>query len=720
MHFNGIFNILLHIHDMIKCSFVCKQTLPCMHFNLLNRLILFAAAACLLFINLNVSGQYLSNLSCLASDPVFTTYAAPMERSDYRLDQAYRMMWYDPDSNIEFVSVDGGSLGAVFAMNGECRKTIRTFYREPIITHSYPDLVQFYFYPFRHIRVEVFFDVYSSTGCFAEYKVVNEGKRNADFTWFPYFYLNQKLQNTDFIIQGFSFEHHKKRDGWMKNHDIPYVEDLQSVFMIDPVPDGFGTYRDFPPKDSLPSGQLNRTIDENAKYLIFSQSWEMEPGDSIRFRMVRNLAAEDDEISRLRKESLQMIEIQPVDLVKANESLFSKIPQIKFQNHDHEAIYWNAFNLMRQCMMPPEGECGYNYYVFSREPKWGWGYGGQVFHESLVLLAYAFMDPESAMNSQRVYMERQWENGYINYRTGPYLDEQIETNGEYTSSAPWYNWQNLEIYKITGDKKFLAEAYESGKKFYNYYVSNRDKDDDGLCEWGAHAVLESVRDARVAVWDEVGWPSNFEGPDVNAMLVSEAVSLAEIATELGRDTEARKWKEDAEKRATLINDKLWDSEDGFYYNVDKDTELFSHKSKNDLKIKEIIGFLPLWAGVADSAQAARLVEHLLNENEFWRPYGVPTLSAGHDYYNPIGYWNGPVWVQWNYLIFRALLDYGYEEEAVELANRVLDNMAYHLKKDHVFWEFYSADDRQAGWNQTYIWAGIAARFLIDLDASNHK
>ncbi len=39
---------------------------------------------------------------------------------------------------------------------------------------------------------------------------------------------------------------------------------------------------------------------------------------------------------------------------------------------------------------------------FSREPKWGWGYGGQVFHESLVMLAYAFMDPESAMNSQRV------------------------------------------------------------------------------------------------------------------------------------------------------------------------------------------------------------------------------------------------------------------------------------------------------------------------------
>ena len=42
-------------------------------------------------------------------------------------------------------------------------------------------------------------------------------------------------------------------------------------------------------------------------------------------------------------------------------------------------------------------------------------------------------------------------------------------------------------------------------------------------------------------------------------------------------------------------------------------------------------------------------------------------------------------------------------------------MIYHLKNDHVFWEFYSADDLQAGWNRTYIWAGIAVRFMIDAD-----
>jgi len=134
-----------------------------------------------------------------------------------------------------------------------------------------------------------------------------------------------------------------------------------------------------------------------------------------------------------------------------------------------------------------------------------------------------------------------------------------------------------------------------------------------------------------------------------------------------------------------------------------------------MKIKEIIGFLPLWAGVADEKQAKNLVGKMKDPEEFWRPYGIPTLSAKDDYYNPIGYWNGPVWVQWNYLLFRGLIDYCYKTEAQELAYKVLYNMIYHLKKDHAFWEFYSADDRQAGWNRSYIWAGIAARMLIDIE-----
>jgi len=231
-------------------------------------------------------------------------------------------------------------------------------------------------------------------------------------------------------------------------------------------------------------------------------------------------------------------------------------------------------------------------------------------------------------------------------------------------------------------------------------------------------VLECVRDARVAVWDEVGDPTNFEDVDCNIMLVSEAKSLSSMAKELGLSREADGWTEDARKRTELINQYMWDPETGFYYNISKKGHSFSFKTKNDLKRKEIIAFLALWAGVADKEQAEALMKHLTNPDEFWRKYGVPTLSADDSYYNPIGYWNGPVWVQWDYLVFRGLLNYGYRNEAKELAEKVMSNMINQLKTDHWFWEFYSPDDHQAGWNKTYIWAGIIARFIIDLNMNN--
>ncbi len=101
---------------------------------------------------------------------------------------------------------------------------------------------------------------------------------------------------------------------------------------------------------------------------------------------------------------------------------------------------------------------------------------------------------------------------------------------------------------------------------------------------------------------------------------------------------------------------------------------FTYKNTNDLKRKEIIGFLPMWAGVASKEQAANLLKHFNSKDEFYRPFGVPTLAANDPYYNPIGYWNGPVWVPWQYLIFRGLMNYNYKKEAEDLTNRVADNI----------------------------------------------
>jgi hypothetical protein len=909
---------------------------------MISRLLLISIMVMVVF---PVSAQsFLSNLSATKNDPLYTTYAAPPERSEFIVDEGYQFAWYDPSRGVNFETDQAGNLCLGFKLNGEFRYYLSQMHLEPVVTTSYPDLVKYVYYPFEDLRVEVFFLVFSSRIAIQNISITNESSAPKELSVYPFLFHSTDVLTDAAIIpeqDGLTFSHREPPDGWTVGHGVPYQEDLLNVFLLDTLADAWGGYTDLnggsaintenstnpllenycvewglvhhsggtlcfhtPPQaqqiilhngsdveiltedapkwgdpdpnipgngyqgcelghfdnppiapgDSfqviftclatgeqgigrgmvppvLPApggvnlginlrtepqppvpqqvqavfygnntafihwhqepgytysvyrrnalteeGEYDRIaagisdslwfdfgLDSTQRYgyivaardsagkysghslevnnlesssffddvqnellsnfipagdisvAALQKKFTISPGESAFLRIIRGVSEAGSNIQNLISQCRDLKETGLEPFVQANEQLYNHIPRLNFSNPEYEMMYWSAFSLVRQCMLPPEGDCSYNYYVFSREPTWGWGHGGQVFHESLTMLAYVFMDSLSAMNSQRVYMERQWNDGYINYRTGPYLNETIPYNGQYTTSAPWYNWENWEIYQISKDTTFLSDAYQSGKKFYNYWLNHRDADNDGLCEWGAHAVLESVRDGQVAIWDQVGWPDNFECLDLNVMLVNEARSLAQIAQELGNTNEYQYWMQEADTRADLINQYMWDNETGFYYHVDKTDHDFTFNAANDLKRMEIIGFLPLWAGVASSQQAAQLVQHLANPAKFWRNYGAPTLAADDSYYHPLGYWNGPVWVEWQYLIFRGLLNYGYLNEARQLAEKVFDNVIQQLKTNHWFWELYSPDAYQAGHHKAYIWSALVARMLIDLE-----
>lgn len=880
----------------------------------------------------------LSRLHVGIDDPLYTTYTAAKERSDFTLDEGYHFNYYTKNQGINFTTDTGGEMGLVFAKGNKTVYNLSEMYRSPVITTSYPDMVRYHYYPFKNVRVNVSFLVQSSHTAVMDVTLLNEENKTQPIQVYPFIHGQRGVFDRPKLSRdgkSFYFSHHEYPDGWTRNHDLPHADTVYDAFAMTDDPTKSGIFNSFkgeaflppskvslnrkaqlqvtgraltrdgeryheqPPKARLqvwlndsddrilteqspiwgsaqnsingegffrvelgnlgkvqksdsytlvyysetdansgrytasisdfgndhshrrditlqpvalpevPKGltiqigsrrqqailtwkghsshhfynvyrrtygepyyeKIAEKIKDNsfkdnslssdkvygyvvvsvdphsgrmsmhsreittvrkyefqpflkgyssssgnkrwAKVLSFSKKLILEPKQAYCFRLIRAVSDNED-IKSLQHQVNQVATDSFKSYLKYNESLFTQAPDLNFDNRDEKLLYWSAWNMMRQVFYPPEGKSSYNYYVFSREPTWGWGHGGQVFHESITMQAYAYLDPQSAMNSQRVFSERQYNNGYINYRTGSYLDEKIRYNGQLTSSAPWYSWNNWEVYKITGDEKFLKEMYASSKKFYNFYVSNRDSDGDGLCEWGGHAVLESVRDASVAVWDQVGWPANFEGVDVNSMLVKEAKSLEKMADALGLKKEAEHWKADYTRRSRLINKTMWDSSNGFYYNVDKTDNDFTFKSKNDLKRDEIIGFLPLWAGIASKKQAQRLLEKLTDPDQFWRKYGVPSLSAADPYYNDKGYWNGPVWVEWDYMIVEGLKKYGYDKKAKELVERISKNMIAQLKKNHNMWEFYSPDEQWAGYHKTYIWAGIINRMLIDV------
>jgi glycogen debranching enzyme len=350
-----------------------------------------------------------------------------------------------------------------------------------------------------------------------------------------------------------------------------------------------------------------------------------------------------------------------------------------------------------------------------------------VFHESLSMLAYAHLDPSSAMDSQRVFLEAQEPGGYIPYRIGPYVVRTFPVDGEKTTSAPFYSWVNWEVYRIAKDRveagSFLEDAYRSGAAFAEFLLANRDRDRDGLLEWGGHAVLESVRDSLVPIWDLLGEndpkaPSLVEALDLTVMVVQEMRALSEMAAELGLKDESAAWAKRSDELKHLVEETMWDEATGFYYNVDRDTNAFVTAGGLDLRRQEIIGFLPLWAGVASRERASNLVSKLTDPKKFWRRFGVPTLAADDPGFEPqirgCCQWNGAVWLEWNYLVFSGLRRYGYEDVARELGERMVGAAATQLSRNHRFWESYSPDEVKLASPQSYIWDSILARVLIDL------
>ncbi len=670
----------------------------------------------------------LSHLNVGPHDPLYTTYAAPLGRSEYFSDAAYHLNYYTPEIGVTYSSQKSGDFALGWRLGKIVAIASKDFYKPPIIHRSYTDLVELEYWPFTGIQVRETFDVYSSRLALLEVEVTNHTAQAQDVLACAYY------QNSDSVSdaalkekQLVTFKHHIDPKLWFESPQPKFDPDFNDVFLLSLPAD---TWSGHPGDGLIPEitsrDFLNGMIYGQLRAFALAKHLNIPPGGSQTFRIVRGQAPAHEDFATLITGARTLLTEPLAPMIAASEQQYKYVPRLALPNRDWELAYWSAFSLVRQQMMPPEGETRYNYYLFSREPTWSWGHEGQVFHESISMLSYVFMDPQSAQDSQRVFMQRQRPDGYIAYRIGPYVTKTFPLDGEDSSSAPFFNWVNWEVYRVSHDRHFLAEAYASGSKFAEFVLKNRNKDGDGFLEWGGNAMLECVRDELDAVWTAFGGgdssPKRVKAMDLMAMMVMEMKSLAQMATELGKPAEAQQWNQRADQMAALIRNRMWDPQSQFFYNLARDTGTFISKDGVDVRRPEIIGFLPMWADFATKEEAEALQHHLLDPASFWRTFGVPTLSAKDPYYDPYitkcCQWNGGVWLLWDYMVFRGLLNYGYRREAEELVQRNLDAVLFQLRNNHRFWESFSPDFTQLNSPKNYLWDTILARELIELYGRN--
>jgi len=677
------------------------------------------------------------------NDPLYTTYASTIDRSRLYGDKAYKLDYYSKNLPLNYSSDQSGKMYNIWKINQVVVDKMSEYHSLPRVIASFPDMAILEYQPWPGIHVQEIFFVYSSSAALVRMLVTNQDNIEHDLEVYPLIDLDKDsitVEAFDPKTNCYITHRHETKTRLISNlySNAPYPTDVRDIFAANFNLYSWGAYRqnssefyntiktDWYAENRNDS--LNMASSGQARIVALHGKYNLQPGESVDIRYIRGIQDQADDVEELKAEieSLAHIKLQP--FVDDNIRLFQSVPQIDFASENDKLVFLGALNLVRSCMLPPTGETNNNFYVFSREPLWGWGHGHQVLHESLSMLAYVYLDPASAQGSQRVYMEQQGEDGLIAYRHGPRGAQTYPHKGKPTTSAPFYNWINWEIYEVSRDRQFLADSYKSGTKYINWLYNNRDVDQDGTFEWGPYGIIENVRDWYNVVFqvsaeryldvDKEDISDELECLDLSLMVVKELRSLAKMAESLKLKKDVKKWNNKAEELSKLINERMWDEESGFYYHVSREDHSWFFMER-DLRRQEIIGFLPMWAEVCSKQQADKLIKTLTDTAKFWRKYGVPTLAADDEWYSPyVDYcckWNGPVWLLWDYLVFDGLVNYGYNDLALELADKMMLAVSTQLSKNHNYWESYSPDNDVLNCPSNYIWDAIMVKLLIRVD-----
>ena len=306
-------------------------------------------------------------------------------------------------------------------------------------------------------------------------------------------------------------------------------------------------------------------------------------------------------------------------------------------------------------------------------------------------------------------------------------------------NPPVHAWATLFLYRIESelgrsDLRFLERSFQGLMLNFNWWVNRKDPQGRNVFA-GGFLGLDNI-----GVFDrsaELPTGGHLDQADGTAWMAFYCLCMLEIALVLTEYDEMYEeisyrflehfvWITYAMDRIGESHDEMWDSEDGFFY----DLLHFPNGDAVRLKIRSMVGLLPLCAAmvfeqgtlaqhpriidlvalfrkrhpevakkiataddpsqggylgrrlaaVCNKEKLLRILAYMLDENEFFSPYGIRSLSkyhldhpfvfylSGQEYkvqYLPAesntgmfggnSNWRGPIWMPVNGLIIRGLL-----------------------------------------------------------------
>jgi len=244
--------------------------------------------------------------------------------------------------------------------------------------------------------------------------------------------------------------------------------------------------------------------------------------------------------------------------------------------------------------------------------------------------------------------------------------------------------------KAMGNFEWVKPVYDAIKKSCSYREKTQYDSTYGLFFWDNAG--QSGADNTVVLSNDPNEASAILGVDIDVFQYREYLSLAAIAGKISRADDAAYFKEKAAKLKINIMKYHWDKEQFSFWNIRR-------RDGRAVKRVSYSNFVPLiqkdFLPESDAKEMIR--RYLWNEDYMLAPHGIRGLSKQDPDYNneniiiPYSNWQGPVWINANYLHFIGLKNYGFDNECRQLAFTLGTMLSKDIERNGSMHENYDGD-----------------------------
>ncbi|XVH32495.1 MGH1-like glycoside hydrolase domain-containing protein [Haloferacaceae archaeon DSL9] len=230
-----------------------------------------------------------------------------------------------------------------------------------------------------------------------------------------------------------------------------------------------------------------------------------------------------------------------------------------------------------------------------------------------------------------------------------------------------------ETWRWTGDDAFVEELWPHVDAALAWLDEYGDRDGDGFIEYptdgGENGTLthQAWKDSGDGIVRPDG--THPEGPlavaEAQGYYYGAQVRAAELAERVrGDEALAATLRSDAETLAAAFDDAFWLPEESFYaIALDGNNDPIETVSTNPGHC--------LWTGLVPEARADAVIDRFVADDMF-SGWGIRTISADHDAYNPQSYHLGSVWPHDNSLVVLGMARYGRTDAARTVSQALVD------------------------------------------------